>query len=97
MMPVMMVYMSIVHVLSMQRWSWVQRACRSMAGTQSAPQEEKEGGGRKERRKQGASSSSSDKDIRELRIQKVFPQVQVAVRSHRLICHHHQGVIQGQA
>ncbi|CAK0785539.1 hypothetical protein CVIRNUC_008749 [Coccomyxa viridis] len=46
------------------------RCQASSAGTQSATQEKKQGGGRKEQRKQGSSSSSSDKDIRELRIQK---------------------------
>ena len=83
MMPFWIVYMSCAHIPSMQERDRIQIACRSSAGTQSATQEKKQGGGRKVQRKQGPSSSSSDKDIRELRIQKVsaFCPVQIAVRS----------------
>ena len=100
MMPIWMVYMSCAHFLGMEGTKCVLDECRSSAGTQSAPQEKKQGGARKEQRKQGPSSSSSDKDIRELRIQKVFafPSVQSAVRSHSLACHYHQSVtrVQGE-
>ena len=82
MMPIWIVYMSCARISSMQERDRIQNACRSSAGTQSATQEKKQGGGKKEQRKQGPSSSSSDKDIRELRIQKVSAvcPVQIAVR-----------------
>ena len=82
MMPIWIVYMSCARISSMQERDRNQNACRSSAGTQSATQEKKQGGGKKEQRKQGPSSSSSDKDIRELRIQKVSAvcPVQIAVR-----------------